>query len=185
VVPHVFYGGAYPTAPLADAAAGPWTVSVTTHFRTLAGGAAVTGTLTATGSWAADATVSQQVSLPAANSSVVLSLPVPTGGVRLWWPNGYGQQPLYNVTVSFTPSAPGDVSPLTATRRIGFRTLYTVTADDSNPSNITGVNGSGDFTMRFKVNGADSACGRRAARVTPPPPLTAPRHARPPLLRVL
>jgi hypothetical protein len=46
---------------------------------------------------------------------------------------------------------------LTISRRIGFRFIALVTADDSTPEKIeaiNGVDGSGDFTMRLNVNGA-------------------------------
>ena len=32
-----------------------------------------------------------------------VSLEVPFSQVELWWPNGYGPQTLYQMTVSFTP----------------------------------------------------------------------------------
>jgi beta-galactosidase/beta-glucuronidase len=42
----------------------------------------------------------------------------------------------------------------TITRRVGFRFVALVTADDSDPSKLDGVDGSGNFTMRMNVNGA-------------------------------
>lgn len=63
-----------------------------------------------------------------------------------------GQQALYNVTITFS-SSNGQLT--TTTRRIGFRVFALVTADDSNPSILEGKSGSSNFTMRFKVNGAD------------------------------
>ncbi len=46
---------------------------------------------------------------------------------RLWWPNGYGEQPLYTVKISLVDDATGDVLDF-ETRRIGLRT---VTVDTS------------------------------------------------------
>ncbi len=46
---------------------------------------------------------------------------------QLWWPNGYGKQPLYTVKISLVLDATGDVLDC-ATRRIGLRT---VTVDTS------------------------------------------------------
>ena len=43
---------------------------------------------------------------------------------------------------------------LTTSRRIGFRFVALVTADDSDPAKLAGKDGSGDFTMRMNVNGA-------------------------------
>lgn len=43
--------------------------------------------------------------------------------VKLWWPNGYGEQNLYNLTAAFT-SARQEVSSKTV--RIGFKTVELV-----------------------------------------------------------
>jgi beta-mannosidase len=42
---------------------------------------------------------------------------------RVWWPNGVGDQPLYDLRLTLTAGAPGDAAaPLAvATRRVGFR----------------------------------------------------------------
>ena len=182
--PHVYYGGTYPVAPLTDATAGPWTVVARAHLRTEAGPGPVTGTLTAVGSWAPGAPVSVPLSLPAGtNTSAAVNLTVPVGAVSLWWPNGAGSRTLYTVTVTFTPAAG---PPIVAARRIGFRTFYTVTADDTSPVNISGVDGSSDFTMRFKVGRdigdqrLEPASPRRSDRTSPPSPSlsTAPRPPR-------
>ena len=154
VVPHVFYQGPYPTSPLTDSDAGPWLVNVRTYLRTEAVTAAVAGTLSVVGSWAPEAPVSIPLSLsPGTNSSASVNLTA--SGVSLWWPNGAGPRPLYNVTITFNPSGGAVAVPITVTRRIGFRVFYTVTANDTVPQNISGQDGSSDFTMRFKVNGAD------------------------------
>ena len=54
----------------------------------------------------------------------------------------------------FAPSAPG-ATPLRLSRTLGFRTVALVTADDSDPASLEGVWGSGNLTLRWKVNGAD------------------------------
>lgn len=43
--------------------------------------------------------------------------------VSLWWPNGYGQQNLYNLNVTFTST---ESETATKTIRIGFRTIQLV-----------------------------------------------------------
>ena len=89
-----------------------------------------------------------------AGAPVTATLPVPAGSVALWWPAGLGAQALYTVSVVFAPSAPG-ATPLRLSRTLGFRTVALVTADDSDPASLEGVWGSGNLTLRWKVNGAD------------------------------
>ena len=154
VVPLVSYIGSYATAPLTDSEAGPWSVRVTVHLLAPAGGAR--GTLKAAGSWpGAASAASLPVALPAGESAVVLTLSADVGAVLLWWPAGTGgEQPLYDVAVTFEPATDSSAS-VAALRRIGFRTMALVTDDDSDPATLRGVDGSGNLTMRFKVNGAD------------------------------
>jgi hypothetical protein len=70
--------------------------------------------------------------------------------VELWWPVGYGSQPLYSLSATFTPlavSAEHVSSPLYSVseeRKIGFRTVELITDKFSNQ------NGS---SMYFRVNG--------------------------------
>lgn len=155
MVPHVFLdvpGAAqYPTAPLTDGYNGPWTVRVTGYFISPA---EVSGTLTAVGGWAGpNALAAAHVTLPAGNSSAVIVLAA--SNVTLWWPAGCGGQALYNVSLSFTPDGSSSGPTLASARRIGFRAFYLVTGNDTDPATLAGVDGSGGFTVRYKVNGAD------------------------------
>jgi hypothetical protein len=150
--PQIFYHGAYPTAPLSRAAAGPWTVSVRVQLRAPSGGAR--GTLAVAGAWGGVGGTSGPLSLPAGDALVVVNVSVPAGAVDLWWPNGLGGQAMYAVTTTWAPAAPGGALVSTA-RRVGFRTLAIVTADDSDPAALAGVDGSGDLLVRWKVNGAN------------------------------
>jgi hypothetical protein len=97
------------------------------------------------------------------------------GFVELWWPNGADpslsgtsttsssssalrSQPLYPVSLSITPSPPSSSTPIQTlvisdSRSIGFRAFALVTDDDSNPLRLQNLSGSGNLTMRFKVNG--------------------------------
>ena len=150
-----FYTGAYASQPLTDATAAPFTVQATAYFYAPAASA---GVLTLAGAWGgAGASNSQRLALPAGSSSATLNLTA--SGVALWWANGMGAQPLYAVTALFTPDSGAPPAPpppaLTAQRRVGFRVAHLVTVNDSDPGVYAGSEGSGNFTMRFKLNGAD------------------------------
>ena len=119
------------------------------------------GTLTVTGEWGASAKA--QCSLPAGSGACV----VPTlqaKGVALWWPNGLGNQRLYNVTASFVPDAAAASAPAGATaasaavvRRIGFRFAPLVTINDTSAEAVAAaekMSGTGNHTVMMRVNGA-------------------------------
>jgi beta-mannosidase len=162
LVPAIFYAGAYPTAPLGDAANGPWTVRVRVHALAPPGGAA--GVLTVAGDWpGAGARASRAVALPAGNSTVELELVA--RDVALWWPAGAGAgRAFYAVNASFVPSGGGGGAlAVSDARRVGFRALSLVTGDDS--AALAGRDGSGNLTLRYRVNGADWAL--RGANLVP------------------
>ena len=54
----------------------------------------------------------------AGENVLLMSVPVPAESVELWWPNGYGTQPLYDVVICI-----GGPKGQSLTRRIGFRTI--------------------------------------------------------------
>jgi len=146
-VAHTFYEGAYPVAPLTDAANGPWRVAVKVFFTSPS---PVAGTLTISGNWSGSATASSAVALPAGDSDVTLNLTALN--VPLWWPNGMGAHPLFAVSVRWDAAGGDSVQD---SRSVGFRTFVVVTADDSDPSTLAGGDGSGNLTMRFRVNGGN------------------------------
>ena len=149
MVPLAYYNGAYPTAPLTDATHAGFTLKVRAHMWAPS---PVTGSLTVSGSWGG-ASNPTPLSLPAGDSNFTVSLVAGPGSVKLWWPARVGPQVLYGVTGAFTPA--GSASPVTADRRIGFRVFTLVTGNDTDPSTLAGKDGSGFFTMRMKVNGAN------------------------------
>lgn len=149
VVPLTTYLGAYPVSALADGTHGGFSVNVTAHV--WAPTAGYSGALTVSGEWGATAT-SPLIDFPVGESNVTLSLLAPATQVKLWWPNGLGAQPLFNVSVSWGDSAPATV------RRIGFRVAALVTVNDTNATVVeesVEADGSGSgFGMFFRVNGA-------------------------------
>jgi len=74
--------------------------------------------------------------------------------VALWWPNELGAQALHKVSAVWTPDAAPALAAATS-RSVGFRVFAIVTGDDTQPAALAGVDGSGNLTMRWKINGAD------------------------------
>ncbi|KAJ3078493.1 hypothetical protein HK102_004465, partial [Quaeritorhiza haematococci] len=76
------------------------------------------------------------------SGSLELELEVPVSKVDLWWPAGYGRQPLYDLTITLTTSS---TSIAKSTRRIGFRTARLVQEryKDGRPGT----------SFRFEING--------------------------------
>ncbi|WP_327190167.1 glycosyl hydrolase 2 galactose-binding domain-containing protein [Streptomyces xinghaiensis] len=83
------------------------------------------------------------VTVPAGETSAVLTLDVP--GVRLWWPAGYGDQPLYDLGAELRAGEGGPALD-SARRRVGFRTITVDTTPDETgtPFTLT-VNGTPVF----------------------------------------
>lgn len=146
VVPQIFYVGDYPVTPLVDGQPS-FQLITRVHFYT---SSSVTGQLTV--NIAGLNTSSLSVTLAAGRSNVTLSFIC--NHVKLWWPNGYGAQTTYPLTVTFTPSSSS--TSLSTARSIGFRFLSLVTGDDTDPAYVASAsraNGNSDFGMRFRVNG--------------------------------
>eukprot|EP01062_Namystynia_karyoxenos_P017405 TRINITY_DN163_c0_g1_i1.p1 TRINITY_DN163_c0_g1~~TRINITY_DN163_c0_g1_i1.p1 ORF type:complete len:1043 (+),score=341.75 TRINITY_DN163_c0_g1_i1:110-3130(+) len=161
VVPHTFYKGPYPAAPIAPGRHGGFEVRVRLH---LWAPAPVSGTVAVSGAWGEQA--SAPVSVPAGDSNVTLTLTASAKQVELWWPAGLGSQPLYNVSATFTPAAGG--AAVSAQRRIGFRTFAIVTGNDTDPQYVKdseGADGTSALGMLFRVNGA--AIFSRGANMIP------------------
>jgi beta-mannosidase len=81
----------------------------------------------------------ERVEVPAGATSAVIALEIP--GAALWWPAGYGGQPLYDLEVALRESGAGTELDA-ATRRIGFRTVTVdVTPDEIGTPFTIAVNG--------------------------------------------
>lgn len=70
------------------------------------------------------ASTKSSVNLAPGENRVRMTLHVPLDIVNLWWPNGYGDQPLYQLNVSFT-STSGEFDLLS--KKVGFRDLQIIT----------------------------------------------------------
>jgi len=172
VVPAITYTGAYPTEPLTTTTAAPFHVNVTLHTWAAK---ATTAQLTASGTWSSSHQVASTVTIPAGEATV--SIAMMAKGVELWWPNGFGQQPLYNIKTSlaFIGSSPSmdtesrtsshpaaaEISSVSATRQVGFRYAVLVTGNDTDPAYVKaaateeGSSPKGQMnTFIFRVNGA-------------------------------
>jgi beta-mannosidase len=76
--------------------------------------------------------------VPARETSAMVTIEIPD--VALWWPDGYGDQPLYDLVVELRDGAGAKLD--AATRRIGFRTVIVdVTPDEIGTPFTVVVNG--------------------------------------------
>jgi len=71
------------------------------------------------------------------NQNTTISLSIPNDTIELWWPNGHGNQPLYQLSVSSNGQ-------LLGSRLIGFRTVELV--QESYGPNIKGL------SFYFRIN---------------------------------
>ena len=79
---------------------------------------------------------SASVTVPAGASSAAVALAVPDAPV--WWPAGYGEQPLADLDVTLAADDGDDRAPLdTWHRRVGFRSVALDTADDEHGARFT------------------------------------------------
>jgi hypothetical protein len=158
------YTGPYmPEPPPRGNTIGPFTVRARLFIRN-AQSTASAATLRLQGDWcnaAKDCSVQSNVTLPPGDSNQeilfenILAAP--------WWPNAIGlpQHDIarqYTATAYITDSSASTASSISLTVSIGFRVAHLVTGDDSSPlkrQQLLQQDGSSNFTMRLKINGAD------------------------------
>jgi hypothetical protein len=183
-LPLVRYLGAYPTSPLSDATAGAFAVDVSVWLANPGPDVMTGALLTLSGAWDGPSPPVLALPALASGATVRVNatLQVPAGAVQLWWTADTAslarrgqQQPLYAVNASITFAS--GAGTITDSRRIGFRVFTLVTGvqeprmpcpmgsmlvhwcfcagNDTVPESLAGVDGSGNVTMRFKLNGAN------------------------------
>ena len=100
--------------------------------------------------------------MPEGSSSTSMQLVATAEQIRLWWPNGMGEQSMYNVT------GKSGADEVETSRRMGFRVFAFVTSNDTDPA-YAEANKDADGTvmhgMFFRVNGA--AMYARGANMIP------------------
>lgn len=149
-VPHVFYQGGHPVAPLSDGSHAGFEVRARVH---LWAPGSTKGAVIVTGSWGT-ASAKQDLSIPAGSSNFTIILKATAKDIKLWWPAGLGAQQLYRVNVSLSM---GSGTALETSRSIGFRHVALVTGNDTDPgyvSKASSEEGTDSFGMLFRVNGA-------------------------------
>ena len=128
-----------PSTPAADTPA--FTVTATLHDPD--------GREVATASTTSD---SDSPAAPHALAPRRVSLPLTVEQPRLWWPRGYGDQPLYRLEITL---ADPQGNPLhTTTQRLGLRTSQLVTDPDAQPTDGLGQG----ETFHLLVNGQRVFC---------------------------
>ena len=151
VVPQIKYLGDFPTSALVDGKHGGFSVEVGVH---LWAAAASSGQLSLDGDWGGSGSTAS-IAAPAGESKQVLTINATAEEIRLWWPVGHGAQPLYNISVSYSPTGAGPI--VKTTRRVGFRMFALVTGNDTDAAWVA-ANKDGDGTasqgMFWRVNGA-------------------------------
>ena len=185
VVPRVYYQGSYPRTPMWQGSQGDFLVQVNVHFDNPMDNYGDNDDIDDDETFfplmlLVQSNFSQPslqtIPLQGNETHVVVNLTASSDDIELWWPNGMGKQPLYLVKVALAManhSREDDdfylVGPWIE-RRIGFRTLALVTANDTDDAVLNAMidnqtEGSGHHGMFFRINGAAVWC--RGANVIP------------------
>eukprot|EP00045_Choanoeca_perplexa_P021830 m.7477 g.7477 ORF g.7477 m.7477 type:complete len:185 (+) comp8844_c0_seq1:485-1039(+) len=112
VVPHAFYLGPFPTSRLSEHDHGGFRLDVRTYVTSPN---ARQGVLEVS---AAFGTKRMDITIPKGEAILNTTLPVSASDIELWWPAGYGSQPMYIVNVTLTM---GTVHPIIVSRRVVSR----------------------------------------------------------------
>ena len=149
---HTRYLGDFPASPLLPGQHGDFAIDVEVQ---LYAPRAVAISLFIRGDWSGASPVQVKCALPAGNSSCNGSLTARAEHIELWWPNGRGLQPLYNVSATVVDTQ-SPAQSLSAWRRVGFRVFHVVTGNDTDAlwrATHAEGNGSARMGLRYRVNG--------------------------------
>lgn len=158
VVPKVYYLGAYPTKPLLHPE-GDFRLDVDVHLsfiKQISYNSLQNSSIILRSDFADQIEAPVQsprlTSFDGLSTIITISLTVPSSAVKLWWPNGMGDQPLYNLYVRAN-----HIHDKWIKKRIGFRTTSLVTTNENSTDDLmrsSYTEGSGQHGMYFRINGA-------------------------------
>jgi beta-mannosidase len=182
VVPHVTYRGEHPILPLEDEQHDGFNVEVKVHL--LSTSTSCNGTARVAAGWGEESestveypflplsTATTGADKRLVESVVYVQLTASATQIKLWWPNGYGAQPLYTINASFVSASSSSRAHTlivqSAQCRVGFREFAYVTTNDSDKATRTAAKlakGSGNFTAMWRINGVPIFA--RGANVVP------------------
>eukprot|EP00435_Cladocopium_sp_Y103_P024112 s4048_g5.t2 len=155
VVPKIFYQGKYPTEALVDGEHAGFKVKLKVF---LSAKTATFGSIAVQNSWDHVIYIAA-MTVPEGNSSALIEMNPGNASakdIKLWWPIGMGNQPLYDLSVTFEPNNTPSAS-VTAHRKVGFRYFALVTGNDTDPAYVTKAaseQGTDSHGMYFRINGA-------------------------------
>eukprot|EP00659_Diplonema_papillatum_P007975 gene7975-12244_t len=147
VNPQIMFLGDYPVTPLQDGDHAGFSLAVRVHTYCPS---AVTAKITLTSEWGGSVTV--QANLPKDNTTHYVNTTVNASDIRLWWPNGMGDQHLYRINVTVDTGS----AAVTASRHVGFRFFALVTGNDTDPTYVEAsknAEGTETLGMVVRVNG--------------------------------
>jgi hypothetical protein len=173
IVPKIYYLGPYPQSPLWDGPADNFVVRVEVHVR------CVSDTETHSFIRARSDFSNKTFHMPLPKlragheQSVSFNITASKENIKLWWPNGLGEQPLYTLELAIAHASSDSDSfgrLQWMQKRIGFRVAALVTVNDTDVDLVEDLieharEGSGRHGMYFRINGA--VLWSRGANIVP------------------
>lgn len=150
--------GPYPSEPLWAGPRADFLVSLETHISVIDADALQKYSIIVTADF-----LEQPVIVPFNvydGKMMTINITASRNRVGLWWPNGMGAQNLHSLRVTLNDGSSNERANIYSLhRRVGFRTVALVTANDTDPSTLSDMTetlkeGSGLHGMYFRINGA-------------------------------